>query len=251
VASALSVCVTCHADPPIGGAVGSLLTYTDLKAAAPNYPGMTMAQMAVTRMQDTAKPMPPAGLPAATSAQIATLSTWIAAGYPMGTCGADAGPPDTTFTGAPTCPSGSTYVGGDGSRSMDPGQPCISCHATTGGEAPTFTFAGTVFANGHATDDCTPSATEKTELADAEVIITGANNATITLPLSTTKGLSNGNFSTSQSVPLPYTAKVVYFQGPNMGKERDMVTPQMSGDCNSCHTVAGTNNAPGRIALPQ
>jgi predicted CXXCH cytochrome family protein len=29
-----------------------------------------------------------------------------------------------------------------------------------------------------------------------------------------------------------------------------MTTAVPSGDCNSCHTQTGTNNAPGRIALP-
>jgi len=29
-----------------------------------------------------------------------------------------------------------------------------------------------------------------------------------------------------------------------------MLTPLMTGDCNSCHTETGTNNAPGRIMLP-
>ena len=32
--------------------------------------------------------------------------------------------------------------------------------------------------------------------------------------------------------------------------ERAMVAAQTSGDCNSCHTLAGTNGAPGRIMLP-
>jgi hypothetical protein len=39
-------------------------------------------------------------------------------------------------------------------------------------------------------------------------------------------------------------------------KERAMTATQTSGDCNSCHTVAGTNTvagadpAPGRIVAP-
>jgi predicted CXXCH cytochrome family protein len=29
-----------------------------------------------------------------------------------------------------------------------------------------------------------------------------------------------------------------------------MMTPQETGDCNSCHTEQGRNGAPGRILLP-
>ena len=29
-----------------------------------------------------------------------------------------------------------------------------------------------------------------------------------------------------------------------------MATAQMSGDCNRCHTQAGTQDAPGRVLLP-
>ena len=249
VASALTVCVGCHSDPPIANAVGSLLTLTDLKAPAPTDATQTMAQMAVTRMADTAKPMPPVGFAAATAAQIQTLSAWIAGGYTPGTCGADAGAPDTTFQGGPTCASGKPYVGG-GSRLMDPGRACNACHATTNGEAPMFTIAGTVFAEGHATDNCLPSTTESADLSLAEVVITGADGKVLTLPLKTAKGLSNGNFYSTTPVTLPYTAKVVYTNG-GVTKERALLAKQTSGDCNTCHTVAGTMNAPGRIALPQ
>jgi hypothetical protein len=43
----------------------------------------------------------------------------------------------------------------------------------------------------------------------------------------------------------PYTAKVIVD-----GLERAMVTPQVSGDCNACHTEAGANGAPGRVRTP-
>jgi len=47
------------------------------------------------------------------------------------------------------------------------------------------------------------------------------------------------------AVAMPYTAKVKY-----NGLERVMVASQTTGDCNSCHTQAGTKGAPGRILLP-
>jgi len=42
-----------------------------------------------------------------------------------------------------------------------------------------------------------------------------------------------------------FRAKVVY-----QGRERIMTVAQTIGDCNSCHTQYGANNAPGRILLP-
>ncbi len=43
----------------------------------------------------------------------------------------------------------------------------------------------------------------------------------------------------------PYRARVLY-----QGRERRMISSQTNPDCNSCHTQAGTNGAPGRIVLP-
>jgi len=124
---------------------------------------------------------------------------------------------------------------------MNPGQPCIACHTTQGeGEAPIFALAGTVFAGGHVPDNCQPTAAQTADLTQAQVVVTDKNNKTYTMSVS-----SDGNFSHSGTVAFPITAKVVY-----MGKERAMVTPQTSGDCNTCHTADGANGAPGRIALP-
>jgi hypothetical protein len=204
-----------------------------------------MAQMAVTRMQSTTAPMPPSPLPLDTAAEIAAVSNWVAAGYPMGSCGSDAGadaaspPPDPTFTDPSTCASGQHYQGG-GSSNMHPGQACIQCHAQSGGEAPAFTIAGTVFPKGHVPDDCLPTSAQSAKLTQVQVVITDKNNHTLTLSVNV-----NGNFYSTQAVAFPFTAKVVY-----QGKQRAMATPQTSGDCNSCHTDQGKNNAPGRIALP-
>jgi hypothetical protein len=43
----------------------------------------------------------------------------------------------------------------------------------------------------------------------------------------------------------PISARVLY-----KGKERRMKQQVDTGDCNSCHTEAGANGAPGRIMLP-
>jgi hypothetical protein len=46
-------------------------------------------------------------------------------------------------------------------------------------------------------------------------------------------------------MPSPYRARVVTANGT-----RAMATEQTIGDCNTCHTVSGRENAPGRIYLP-
>jgi len=233
VAQALTVCVSCHSDPPVAGAVGSLLTYADLTAPAPTDATMTMAQMAVTRMTSPTKPMPPAPLPGATAAQIMALSSWVAAGSPMGTC-----VDNSTFQGAPTCPSNNYFNGNTHSgETMYPGQACLTCHAKSGG--PSFTVGGTVFATGKVLDDCLPPA--GVDLTQAQVVLHDANGDHV---LSV---LSDGNFRSQKTdiLVFPFTAKVVY-----QGNERAMVTAQSNGDCNSCHTANGANGAPGRIALP-
>ena len=69
---------------------------------------------------------------------------------------------------------------------------------------------------------------------------TDANGATLTLPVN-----SAGNFASVTPLAFPVKAEV-----HANGKVRAMATPQASGDCNSCHTQAGANMAPGRIALP-
>jgi hypothetical protein len=229
--------------------VGSLVTYADLTSPAPTNPAQTMAQMAVTRMQSTTAPMPPSPLPRDTAAEITAVANWVAAGYPMGSCGSDAGPdaapppPDPTFTGPSVCASGQYYQPdptGDVNANMNPGQACIKCHAQEGPGAPQFTIAGTVFPTGHVPDSCLPTSAQSADLTKAQVVITDKNNQTLTLAVNT-----SGNFYSLQTIAFPFTAKVVY-----QGKQRAMATPQSTGDCNTCHTNAGSNNAPGRIALP-
>ena len=126
---------------------------------------------------------------------------------------------------------------------MQPGVACINCHKSSGGEAPTFTIAGTLYPTAHEPDQCN-GVNGTTD--GAQVVITDANNKTITITPN-----SVGNFYSTVAVAKPFTAKVTY-----MGRERDMTTPQTSGDCNACHTQAGTavpagtTAAPGRIILP-
>jgi hypothetical protein len=135
---------------------------------------------------------------------------------------------------APACTSGTTWTGGtNGSSKMTPGQACISCHASGGGEAPTFTIAGTVYPSANEPDNCNG-------LANVTVVVTDANGQQLSLPTN-----SAGNFSSQTKLALPYQAKVV-----SGTKERAMLSAQSSGDCNSCHTATGTGGAPGRVMSP-
>jgi hypothetical protein len=72
------------------------------------------------------------------------------------------------------------------------------------------------------------------------VNVTDSRNQTFRLPVNTA-----GNFLTTAKVRPPLRAEVT--DGKNTRKMSGSVT---SGDCNSCHTVAGANGAPGRILAP-
>ena len=137
---------------------------------------------------------------------------------------------------SPICTSGKTWQeGNEGSPEMNPGMACIQCHAASD-EGPRFSIAGTIYPTAHEPDLCdgAPPA------SGAQVIITGADGRTLTLAPN-----AAGNFFSETAVAAPYRARVVTAAG-----ERAMTAAQTSGDCNSCHSLAGANGAPGRIMLP-
>ena len=80
----VSKCQSCHGASPNNGAPMSLVTAADLMHPSIADPGETFAQIAVLRMQNDATPMPPPPNARATSAEIAAMQNWIAAGYPIG-----------------------------------------------------------------------------------------------------------------------------------------------------------------------
>jgi hypothetical protein len=133
-----------------------------------------------------------------------------------------------------TCTSGVTSHADEGS-SMKPGDTCVTCHSSGNSEANPLTIGGTVYPTLHEPTDC-----DGVSVTGATVVITDANSKVQTLTVN-----SVGNFLSSTAVATPYTASVVY-----NGTTLSMITPQTSGDCNSCHTVTGANGAPGRIMLP-
>lgn len=228
-------CQSCHGNPPIGGAPMALVTHADLTAASTKDPKLTNAQIAVQRMQDSVRPMPPDGT--ATPDDVATLQKWIDAQYPKDTCaGVDAAPPNPYDT--PTvCTSGLSSSADIGRELMHPGGMCNTCHAKRG-VSKRFTIAGTVYPTAHEPDDCYGSSGSAT---GAKVqILDMDGNVQLTLTPN-----ARGNFYSSTTIKKPFTAKVVVGD-----QARVMTTPQTDGECNSCHTETGTNDAPGRIMLP-
>jgi len=247
-----SKCVTCHGSPLAGGAPYPLLTRDDLVRASPIDATQTLAQRSVTRMRATVSPMPPlSNPPAATPQDIAAFEAWISRGTPVETCGAppDAGTPPPNDGGAiipppgdggvapTTCTSGVYWLLGDlGSGYMNPGKACRSCHQTRAASK-LYQFMGTVYPALHEKDLCSSNASGVTvEILDGA----GTVQASFTTNL-------DGNFygNASGAVRLPYTARVT-----RNGQVSAMNTPQVSGDCNACHTEQGAMGAPGRLLAP-
>jgi hypothetical protein len=71
-------CQQCHGAQQIGGAPMPLVTYSDVKKMAVTKPSMTVQQLALTRMNDVAMPMPPGGKISAADKK--TLTDWLSAG---------------------------------------------------------------------------------------------------------------------------------------------------------------------------
>lgn len=249
-------CQSCHSSPPAAGIPMALASYADLVAPSPADPSVSTAEMSIQRMQGMGARMPPPPGTPATAADVQVLQGWIDAGEPStcdsGTAGA-AGSGGATGTGGTAgsagavgnpydtplvCTSNQHWTGGNReSADMHPGGTCINCHSS--GEGPSFTFAGTVFPSAHEPDDCNGL---DGMAAMAQVIVTDANNATFTM---TVNSVGNFYYSGRTAPAMPYTAKVV-----SGGNERIMTAQQTTGDCNSCHTQNGANDAPGRIMAP-
>jgi hypothetical protein len=115
---------------------------------------------------------------------------------------------------------------------MHPGDACVTCHTMRGG--PAYTVAGTVYPTAHEPNDCNGVSGVVT------VVVTDGNNAITNIPVS-----SVGNFSSRAAIVAPFHVMVT-----NGTKTRVMAGSLTAGDCNSCHTVAGANGAPGRVMAP-
>jgi hypothetical protein len=237
-------CMECHGAVPAGGARNRLLTYEDF-AAPPSDPTLgSVAELCLSRMKSTSRPMPPSGSGAIDQESLTVFARWVGAGLPRGMCAeapSDGGAPDDPPADAPDsgvpndppvsrCTNGIVPDAGDYSELMRPGEACITCH--TAQDGPLFEIAGTVYPTLHEPIDCRGA-------AGTTVVIIDATGAVHNL-----KTNESGNFFFDDQVPRPYRALVV-----RSGSLVEMQAPQTNGDCNSCHTEWG-DGAPGRISIP-
>jgi mono/diheme cytochrome c family protein len=238
-------CLACHSGNM--AAAPRMLDYDDLMAKSKLDPTKTLAQLSLDRMKSTTSPMPPPPAVAPDAAEIKTFEDWVAAGTPKGAVCTD--PPPAAGDGgasgdggdggdggsATKCTSGKTWMGGNmKSPLMRPGEACNACHQVMGG--PNLRIAGTVYSTLHEPNDCDG----KGPPPALTVIVTDKNGKTTSLPVN-----AAGNFFTQSKILAPYKAKVT--DGVTTRTMNGSVT---AGDCNSCHTVAGANGAPGRIMAP-
>lgn len=153
----------------------------------------------------------------------------------------DATPEADPFEAPARCTSGERWnPAWAPDEEMFPGRACVRCHAednaATGGDAPLFVAAGTVFPSAHEPDDCRASSAE-----GAVVELTGADGTVLTASVN-----DWGNFLLERGeLRMPYRARVLF-----QGRARAMVSRQTDGDCNRCHTQSGAEGAPGRVLLP-
>lgn len=224
-------CIACHSTSM------RLLTHADLHAPAASNPKNNMAQESLARMKGVGALMPPMPAVPPTVQEIGAFEAWVNGGAPMGPeCtnkvdgGADGGGGNPYNT--PTvCTSGKYWTSGN-SSSMRPGEACQACHQKQGG--PNYSVAGTVYPTAHEPKDCNGS------MGGMSVVVTDKNNKVVTVQVN-----SAGNFGTTSSLVAPFFVKVVAGM-----KSRPMIGSLTNGDCNSCHTENGANNAPGRVMAP-
>ena len=224
-------CTSCHGKPPLPSALAALVTYDDLKATSKEDPTKNEAELSVARMKNAASPMPPGALPS--PADVAILESWIAAGYPMGSCGSGSGgdagspppPPPSVFDGAPA------FQARTGPRAHNAGRDCMTCHRTGGDEAPRFSFGGTLYDK------------SGNPVAGAEVRLVDTNGKATSVYTSTT-GTFYGQ-GTGFAAPAQVGVR-------NASGAADMISPLQAsngGACSSCHCTGGSCTVPP-IHLP-
>jgi hypothetical protein len=246
-------CQLCHGNPPLAPTPSSLVSYADFTRTAKSDPSKSTGDLVVGRIiANTPLRMPPPPAAPLTAAETETLRRWFEAGMPSSACppapapGQGPPPPDAgappmgpnPFDAPARCTSGRNGTTG-GSSQMNPGLACIDCHR--GNSGPDFRIAGTVFPTAHEPNRCVAD-----DSRGAQVTVVDSNGRTVTM---NANGV--GNFYSNSGLTPPLKAKVSF-----MGRERLMIGAVPHGDCNRCHTQAGSttvNNglkAPGRILLP-
>ncbi len=146
-------------------------------------------------------------------------------------------PLNPSFVDKADSPSGLKWIAGNrGSPYMHPGMSCITCHNASGGEAPSYLSAGTVYTKLNEADNILGVEGAVVQITDAKGQI---------FKMTTNKA---GNFflrAGGASLALPINALVSF-----KGAERKMLGAKQSGNCMLCHTASGVGGAPGRIIVP-
>ena len=147
------------------------------------------------------------------------------------------------FGGDSVCSRGLEWnMGNKESPFMNPGMACLTCHMQMAPQVSAGSLGGgRVGAAGPGPDLCFGVGGVEGPMV---VGITDADMVVTELPVN-----EGGNFLWDRfehgTIAFPITVRVV-----RGAEERVMLTPQMDGNCNNCHTEDGTNNAPGRIVAP-
>jgi cytochrome c553 len=268
VTDVLSACSTCHGIEPVGNDL-VLVTRSQLLARSASSPTKTVAQVSLERMQDVVSPMPPTGV--AAKADVDKLAAWLNAGMPEGACavqqqtaqpgqpgqgnqpgqpsqaavdgGTDsaAAKPPNLFGGPSTCTSGEKYQGKSG-FDMRPGEACNACHTSL--NVRTFTIAGTVYPTGHEPNDCVG-----TKDGSVRIVLTDSAGKETFVPVPANQ---RGNFALDKgTLTGAYAVRVETTDGAKVRKMGGKVKLPGDGDCNRCHSDAGSEKAPGRVVIPQ
>jgi hypothetical protein len=121
---------------------------------------------------------------------------------------------------------------------MAPGRDCLECHGAGGGDAPRWTFAGTVY----------PALTsaESDGVRGVRVRVTDATGRTVAV-------VSNqaGNFYLADDLTFPLVRVEVERDGRVDVMDDDGVPIRVDyGGCNLCHAAPPRDGAPGRLVAP-
>ena len=246
-------CQSCHGATPVAGAPMALVTYADLLAPSALDAAQSYLQRSLARMRDLARPMPPGG--GVVAAEIQALADWQASGAREATCGSEVEAGPNPYATPEVCTSGMSTPPVITGGSMRPGHDCMSskCHGdpALGVE---MAFAGTVYPTAHEPDFCQGASGTASAM---KVSLVDAKGTTYTAEVNT-----YGNFYLrlldSNGVKLPITAPFTQVKVVGGPAHRDMSESAPSGNCNACHTNAGSNPfapefpsvAPGRIMAP-
>jgi hypothetical protein len=143
--------------------------------------------------------------------------------------------------GGITCTSGTYWTQGNTrSALMHPGAACRDCHVVGGLGLFSLDLGGTVYPTAHEPIDCNGVGVQ-----GVTVVVTDANGKDTSFDVN-----AAGNFWHSDLLGVAPLAKPLHVKVVYGGKERAMVGALTDGDCNKCHSLTGTNAAPGRVLLP-